>query len=261
MKKLRYIPVQIMFFVFISYVGFGQESKVKNIDIDISGNKVFINYDLIQKDTFSANDIELFFVDNRFTVKVPEKLSGDIGSNIKPGQNKRIEWDVFNDDVEIAQKLKPRIIVNGIKKGGPQNALYSILIPGLGDYFVKDHKDMIIKPYYRTLATFGVIGLSVMASQNRERINIISEETQYVQENGLMVPSTRTYVSGYYYEYWMFKGDAEVFLVTGIAMWIGDIVWVYAKGNENDRLRMFSNFSLNGYVGNGLTNLSLSYSF
>lgn len=244
----------ILLFIVTNISVYSQNAKVKNVDVDIDKNKIYVSYDLLATDT-TDNHIELFFVDDRFTVKVPEKLSGDIGNNVEPGLNRRIEWDIFHDDVEIAQKLQPKIVVNGIKKGGPKNALYSILIPGLGDYFVKDHKDMIIKPYYRTLFTLGTVGLGVMALQNREMVPMYSEKYDRATN------SMKTIVIGTERKNWLFENDAEIFLATGIAMWIGDIVWVYAKGSENEKLKMFSNFSLNGYTQSGYTNLSLTYTF
>ncbi len=249
----------------------GQEAKVKNVGIDIDKNKIIVNYDLIGNDTVGKHNVELFFIDDRYTIQLPKKLSGDFGEEVKPGLNKRIEWDVFTDDIAIAQKLQPKIVVNGIKKGGSKNALYSMLVPGLGDYFVKDSKSMIFKPYLRTVSTLGLIGLGVVANQNRETVPIMSIKfvtERYDSNNDGYINNrddTRTVekpiIIGQETKYWLFPNDKELFLISGITLWVADVIWVFVKGAENEKLKMFSNYSFNANVSNVITNFSLSFKF
>ncbi|MFO7969218.1 MAG: hypothetical protein R6U15_03785 [Candidatus Izemoplasmatales bacterium] len=253
MKKIYLIL--ITFCLSIAFIH-AQESKVENVDLKVKNNKVFVNYDLISNDLDKKNTVELFFVDDRFTIKVPNKLNGDIGEGIEPGVNKTIEWDVFKDNVAIAQKLQPKIIVNGIKKGGAKNAYLSMLVPGLGDYFVKDHREMILKPYLRTVSTLGLITMGVIAKQKRYEEEVWGWVTT---PNRNDIPKW-SYL-GYETRFWLFENDTEFFLAAGIAAWIADIIWVYAKGLENDKLKMFSNYSFNMNTNNGITNFSLSYKF
>ena len=262
------LPVIILGFTLNSI---GQEAKVKNVDIDIEKNKIIVNYDLIGNDIANKHYIELFFIDDRYSVQVPKKLSGDFGEGVSPGLNKRIEWDVFTDDVAIAQKLQPKIVVNGIQKGGSINALYSILVPGLGDYFVKDSKSMVFKPYMRTISTLGLIGLGITAKQNREIHSIMSVEfvlERYDSDNDGDIDrqdATRTVekpiIIGQETKYWLFPNDKELFLISGITLWVADVIWVFVKGAENEKLKMFSNYSFNANVSNGITNFSLSFKF
>ncbi|MFO7969217.1 MAG: hypothetical protein R6U15_03780 [Candidatus Izemoplasmatales bacterium] len=256
MKK---IILLILTVIFLSPITKAQEAKVENVDLKVKNNKVFINYDLISNDLSKENSVELFFIDDRFTIKVPGKVSGDIGEGIEPGVNKTIEWDVFKDNIAIAQKLQPKIIVNGIKKGGAKNAYLSMLIPGLGDYFVKDHRDMILKPYIRTATVLGLVASSIVANYNREKVDTYGWSQSYRGWNTSNDPIWA--VIGYDYNYWLFENDAEILLAAGISLWVADIIWVYAKGLENEKFKMFSNYSFDVKSHNGFTGFSLSYKF
>jgi len=264
MRKIIILIVLII----LGLYSYSQDAKVKNVKLEFKLNKVLINYDLIGLDSINKHNIELFFVDDHFTVWAPDAITGDYGTNIEPGLNKQIEWDLFKDNVGIAQKLKPIVVSDGIKKGGSKNAYLSILIPGLGDYFVKDSKEIIIKPYIRTVSSLGLIGLGIIAGQNRIKKDIegwfIRDYNEY-NEYGRWV---RTYsvqewdVVGYEYDYWLFNQDKEIFLIAGATIWILDVVWVFMRGLENEKLKMFSNYSFNsGVEQNGFTSIRLTYSF
>ena len=268
MKKIIFIILTVAIFTPITKA---QEAKVKNVDLKVKDNKVIVNYELISNEKSDNNNIELFFIDDRYTIKVPKKLDGDFGENINPGSNKTIEWDVFKDNITIAQKLQPKIIVNGIKKGGSKNAYLSMLIPGLGDYFVKNHKDMIIKPYLRTISTLGLVGLGVYALNERHQEPIMSvkyrterydsnNDGEITYEDGTRSIEVPILI-GTQTKNWLFSNDAEVFLISGAVLWIADVIWVYSKGLENEKLKMFSNYSFNINSNNGFTGFSLSYKF
>lgn len=252
---MKNFSLLLLILFFVSGIN-AQNTDVKNVNIEIKNNKVFVNYDLISNEPDKKNTVELFFIDDRFTVKVPKKINGDIGEGIEPGINKTIEWDVFEDNVAIAQKLQPKIIVNGIKKGGPKNAYLSMLVPGLGDYFVKDHRKMIIKPYIRTAATLGLVVTGIIANEKREEIEIWSytPTSRWDLTPKISLIGTET-------KYWLFENDTEFLLAAGIALWVADIIWVYAKGLENEKFKMFSNYSFNINANKGITNFSLSYKF
>lgn len=237
-------------------ISVAQNPKVKNLGIEIKDDKVLFNYDLIAKDTNKIQTVELFLIDNDYNICVPKKIKGDYGKAVLPGENKLIEWDVYKDDVIISQKLKPKIVVNGIKKGGASNAVYSILVPGLGDYFVADHKDMFIKPYIRTLATLGIFGLGIYATIEREEIPIYGWVEKY---SGWGNDEIVWDIKGYKYDNAFFSNDAELLLITGATLWIADIIWVFMKGMENDKLRIFSNYSLG--VEKGYSTLKYSITF
>ena len=75
--------------------GAAQES-VSEVRFRTVGDKVHVFYDLTGKDKY---EVALWLSDDggrHFTI-VPKALSGAIGSTVRPGQNKRIVWDVLRD--------------------------------------------------------------------------------------------------------------------------------------------------------------------
>jgi hypothetical protein len=97
-------------------------------------------------------------------------------------------------------------------------------VPGLGDYFVADPGQMSFKPWFRTASSLGLIGMSIIALDKRTKTNIYTTTL-----SGEKLTEVVT-------SYWLFNNDAELFLFTGSAIWIGDIIWVSSKGKLNQKL-------------------------
>lgn len=254
MKKI----VLTLLSAFLISITFAQTPKVKNLDLKIENDKVLFNYDLITKKTNEIQTIELFLIDDDYNIFVPKKIKGDFGTNVLPGENKQIEWDIYNDDLAISQKLKPKIVVNGVKKGGASNVVYSILVPGLGDYFVADQKDMFFKPYLRTIGALGFVALGIYADSKDYRESLYTDHYIDLWGNFVQLPEA-THRYGVDDHYLMFKGDKYVFYTIGTAIWFSDIIWVLMKGLENDKLRMFSNYSFGVEKGNPTIKYSINF--
>lgn len=247
----------------------------KNIDITIDQNKAIIHYDIKGRIPGSVHQVDLIFLDEDFQLVHPELLTGDIGSNISKEPDRRIEWDISNDIQLLGSNITPVILIDGISKqcsntGGPSNTLLSILLPGLGDYFVADSRMMTFKPYMRTISSLGLIALGFWSGE--QRYHAEGEYQTFIR----LTRVTNDFGIGYYYEetfyekyvegdlqYQFFKGDKEVFIALGAAIWAIDILWVLAKGSNNVRyinaITKESNFNL-GYVPGGAA-LQFSYTF
>ncbi len=245
----------------------------KNIDISIDQNKAIIHFDIKSRIPGSVHLVDLKFLDEDYRLVLPELLTGDIGSNISNEPDRRIEWDISNDVQLLGSNITPVLFIDGISKqysntGGPSNALLSILLPGLGDYFVADRRMMTFKPYMRTISSLGLIALGVWAGEQR----YYAEGDYQTKVQLTRVPNDQGY--GYHYEetlyekyvegdlqYQFFKGDKEVFIALGAAIWAVDILWVLAKGTNNVKFinatTKRSNFNL-GYVPGGAA-LQFSY--
>jgi hypothetical protein len=215
------------------------------------------------------HSVHLKFLDKQYNIFTPNTLSGDVGVNIPGGMNKTIEWDIADDFQQLNSQIRPIIFIDGVSRefsspGGPGNAIFSVIMPGLGDYFVADHRLMHVKPYLRTISSFGLIGLGIYAGNQRYRA-----EGKYITVLAVHHPlgaSQERYKEVYEegdMQYWLFKGDKELFISLGAAIWIADIVWVLARGSNNKNfvkeLRRQSDVSL-GY-GKGKFNLKYSRTF
>jgi len=242
-------------------------AKVKNVGIEIQQNKAMIHYDIKSSDKGSQHLVHLMFLDEQYNLFTPATLSGDVGTNISSRTNKTIEWDITNDFKLLKSEIRPVIFIDGVSKefsstGGPCFTILSFILPGLGDYFVADHRLMTFKPYLRTLSSLGLIGLGIYAGN--QRYHAEGYYRNVLDVNYLQGDSPKVYKEVYEegdLQYWLFKGDRELFISLGAAIWLGDIVWVLAKGTNNSiflkEQKKGSNFSLGYHKGD----ISLQYSF
>lgn len=229
-----------------------QEPVIRNLNLYYKNKKALINYDLKDfKRSDKYHTIELLFVDRNFNVIVPEKITGDFGDTITAGKNKQIQWYIFDDDINISRQLKPIVLADGLRTGGSSNALWSVFVPGLGDYFVENPRNMVFKPYLKTILFFGSLSLAIIADQNRIPLtwktwhrNILGDWSEFGYSHT--------------YDYWLFKFDTETFLFTAASIWILDLIWVYAKGNQNERLKIFTKYKPAVTKNKDFTNVGLN---
>jgi hypothetical protein len=94
----RIYSFSIMFLFLVSLPFFTHSQEVKNIRVTQTGNNVNVLYDLAgEGQTFKVN---LFYsVDDGQTWKGPLRpVSGDAGLQIKPGTNKKITWNILDEE-------------------------------------------------------------------------------------------------------------------------------------------------------------------
>jgi hypothetical protein len=234
----------------------GQSTRayVDNIRMSVRTGKIYVTYDLVDKNADRLHEIDLIFKSETGELRQAISLSGDIGNSVTAGQDKTIVWDIHKDMRTLSGKMSPQIILDHSAfssryYGGPENAWYSLLMPGLGDTRVADPEGMIIKPWVRTVSSWGLISLGVAASINRSR-NEGHIETYlpgygwYDDDLTYDASLEKRYVEGSV-QYWLFRRDAEIFFVGGLAIWAADIIWVYTRGKANQKLiRGFENQEL-----------------
>jgi len=248
----------------------GQARPVaKNVDISVRDNKALIHYEIASKKTASLHRVDLMFLDENYNLVTPDRTTGDIGLNIAQGEGKTIVWDITQDMELLGAEIKPVIFVDGASRqynstGGPRNALWSVLMPGLGDYFVANHRMMTYKPYMRTATSLGLIGLGVYLGSQRYRAEGRYELT--LKPNAYRYEGDDRFYERYIegdIQYEWFKGDKEVFIALGAAVWAADVIWVLARGSNNIKFRKAttgeSRFQL-GYVPGGAA-IQLTHTF
>ena len=215
--------------------------KIDNINLDVRDHVIFIHYDILNSDTSELFNVQLFFTDEAYVkYYFPSKVEGDIGIAVQGGQEKTIIWKVSEEMDEIPEKITPQLRLNDEKinfcDGGPSNAYLSLLVPGLGDYFVADHRNMKFKPYLRTLSSYGLIAMGIIASNYRTPV------TKWVPAFWKSTSTGYKYIDGHYeelgdYNYLYFRNDAELFIAAGLSIWAIDILWVAAKGSKNKKYK------------------------
>jgi hypothetical protein len=68
----------------------------ENVKASASGNKVSITYDLLASRSEDTYAVEIFGSHDNFTNPI-RLVSGDVGTNVKPGTNKSVEWRVEDE--------------------------------------------------------------------------------------------------------------------------------------------------------------------
>ena len=83
------------------------------------GKSIVVTYDFLHPKADTSVNIELQFKDQQDSVITPKTISGDL-KNVKPGQTKRIVWDVIADGIVLSGKYKAELKIiqfNSVKIG------------------------------------------------------------------------------------------------------------------------------------------------
>lgn len=68
-----------------------QTASIKKVEL--AGEKIIVHYDLDDSNPANEYQIQLFASQSNFATALT-KVQGDIGNEVKPGSNKKIEWNV-----------------------------------------------------------------------------------------------------------------------------------------------------------------------
>jgi len=225
------------------------DGSISNVRTEMKNRALIIRYDLAGDAPSGDYQVALTVVDNRGHAIHPDSVYGDLGPGITPGTDKTIVWEVYKEYDVIYGSFTPRLTLDpGTARKqahGPAYAGLSLLVPGLGDYFVADPSSMKIKPWYKTAFTAGVLALSWTALQHRAEIPpvmmppgyYISADVPPGAENPYMYIDHEWMAEPAYTDYWMFPYDAEIILGVGVASWLFDVIWVARKGVVNNRVQ------------------------
>jgi hypothetical protein len=225
----RFSLLILVFTIFYGHAS-GQPPRyeISNLKLDVSHNKLLIHYDFSAKGTTDPTIVNLYFYDQNYHFIKPRFISPDAKTLIAPGEKRQIEWDVTAEMKNLQSDITPLLIAGNPTKhrfgAGPEAGLLSLAIPGLGDYFVNNTRNQIIKPYIRTIAAYGLIYAGMIASRDRVR-----GQPSYTSDGGIWKMGD--------YEYKYFKGDAEFLISLGLAVWVADIIYVVIKGHRNAALK------------------------
>ena len=84
MKRLT-----LSFLLLFPLLGLAQRVQIKNIEL--AGEKIIVHYELDDSNPNNEYQLNLFTSKDNFTVPM-NKVTGDIGNEIKPGTTKKLEW-------------------------------------------------------------------------------------------------------------------------------------------------------------------------
>ena len=93
----------LIYFVFVFFCGNLAAQKIENVKATVNGDDIIITYDLSGKEGQEFK-INLYASNSNFSKPII-KASGDIGSRITPGKDKRVVWNAKNEIPEYKGDL------------------------------------------------------------------------------------------------------------------------------------------------------------
>lgn len=224
-----------VFLLFILKSIYSLGTEITNVQFYSENNKIIVKYDLSDNDCKqNLFDISLTFMDESGSQIYPTSIIGDL-NKVSCGKEKKISWDVLNDRKELKGSLKAIVsIYKKYKKQnmrGPSNALFSLLVPGLGLKRVTNgnHGTEF------TVGVYSLIGLGVVSK-------VLSN---YNYSNYLNAQSNLD-IDKYYTQANNLHKGAFVFIGTGSLLWATEIVLATVKGIKNTKISpSFIEYGLN----------------
>jgi hypothetical protein len=150
---------------------------IANVRLSVSGDSaIVVRYDLANVQP--GDSLYLRFRSRNGELLKPDAgyVTGDIGTNLKPGRDKQIMWNARDNGIAINEELRAAVIARlgtplqvSRGAGGPGYALLSLLAPGVGNIFVQS-PDPVVS--YRPLITVAAYGILVYGLLERGRVNV-----------------------------------------------------------------------------------------
>jgi hypothetical protein len=201
---------------------------ISDIKLNIRFDTLSVDFFLGGKHASLPTKARLYFFDHDLHVYKPENVSPDTLFLFQPGKHHQINWKINEKAWKKDKMLSPLVVIGNPSSHhfgmGPEAALLSLLVPGLGDYFVEDTRYQRIKPYMRTAAVAAFLSAGIFASNQRYQT-----EPSYT-DNGNIWKTGEV-------KYKFFRNDAELLIGTGVAIWLSDIIWVAIRGTNNRTLK------------------------
>jgi len=83
---------------------------IENVDFRAQGKTIVVTYDFFHPKADTTINVELVFKNQQGVVLNPKTITGAI-KNVKPGESKRIVWDVLNDGISLSGKYKAEVSI------------------------------------------------------------------------------------------------------------------------------------------------------
>jgi hypothetical protein len=199
---------------------------------ELRGNLLLIHYDILYSDRSQRFLVELEITYPNGTKLNTRTLSGDIGTDIEGGENKKIIWDLEADriliDNDILIKINAEIITGEPESGTSASAagddrfsraslmLRSVVFPGWGLSMYRGGPHWI-----KGVAGYGCIAGSIY--YNRMAVNTYN---QYKDQSD-------SDMANRYYELAVDQDQiSEVLMYTAIGIWVADLIRTFVATSD-----------------------------
>jgi len=214
----------ILFFLFIVSKSSSQDFQITQLQLEFINNQLVITYNIKGKNP-----------DNKFLISIEIKkqngepikanaITGDIGKNIKPGDARKIIWDIGKDsiflDEDIFVKLTGDKIAESYSKG--KLILMSTVLPGWGQ------TKMTGQPWWLGgVAAYGALAGGIIFYNKCYDTSVIFNDPLTPQNEKAALED---------------KGNKEflisrIFSVTAASIWVANIIWVAVAPNYRQPMK------------------------
>ncbi|MFN8340681.1 MAG: hypothetical protein U0V64_03355 [Cyclobacteriaceae bacterium] len=106
----------LLAFLSIGTVAVAQNAKITQIEL--KGEVVVVHYDLEDNNPNNEYQISLYTSNDKFSAPMT-KVSGDVGSEVKPGADRKIEWNLLKEiggyKGKLSLEIRGRVFVPFVK--------------------------------------------------------------------------------------------------------------------------------------------------
>ncbi len=206
-----------------------QQTRCRAAELQLSArfDTLHLHFELSGQGCDKAARPQLYFHDQDFQIYKPANQITDSLRSFGGGNDMLISWKINPSSWKTDKQLQPFVVTGPAKDHyfgmGTEAALLSLMLPGLGDYFTGSTARQRIRPWMRTMGVAAFLSAGIYASGQRYRT-----EPRYF--DGRMWSSGEVVNK-------FFRNDAEILIGAGVALWLGDVIWVAIRGNQNRQLK------------------------
>lgn len=236
--KMRSFLFLLLMLCLNSQVSFCQtKARVTDVDFKLEDRYIIVSYNLTGTLPKEELTIALKFINENNEVLVPRSIINDVGTKVYGDGQKTILWDVVSDQVSLTGNWKAsvEIVSSRILYSGAGNAILSMIIPGLGGYYVDTKKGRAV---LTTLSTIGFVGYGVVQKIQANKYFADYEKSLQQSEIDELYAKANDY-------------NHKYFIATRVAAGIVaiDVVYVFFKGLHN---RKVAKNAYNAFSGDGI---------
>ncbi|MCY7351464.1 MAG: hypothetical protein LH606_12495 [Cytophagaceae bacterium] len=226
-------------------------AQVSNVRLQQLDSLIRVTYDL--KGMKSPTQVRVYFVTATGDTLRPTKLRGRVGAGVKPGDDRRITWNLAAERATINTELEAVVVAEYpprlVGSGGPVYALLSLAAPGIGNIFVNPKRRIGLRPAL-TVACYGLIGYGLSQKSQANRAydryrNSLREEAGQPFYADANAAHHRYYIA----------------TRLGAALWATDVAATLIRGVRNQQQSRLTTYALPGLGRTSPAMVGVRYQF
>ncbi len=240
MKKKYFSLALICMFLLVATNNYAQTRATVTIDEaeETDEGILIIKYSLDNYKNNELFDVKMVVKKGYSTLNV-ETVTGDVGSNIKGGSNKTIEWNLLDDNIVLNEEVDVQLIVEAREDLSSLTLtglmISSTILPGAGLRRLDKTQNYKLMGY----TGYGLIGSSIL-------LNMMAKKSYNKYTNELIDLDLR---QKYYSRASNYRTFTNVFIFGASVIWLSDYLWLYMKTNKMDKKYSFINTNNNFKIG------------